>query len=162
MQLGPLHSTAPEDHISILGKRLPWVAEYTYLGLELTAGPDLLRSAILNKCAKATACCRTWQGSQASRVQNRAQETRTVFITEIAARRDYALHAVRLEGPILQALIANEQLCLQILRCKLQGGDRLWCRLRDRRAKLERNLKEAPCNSWRKLLLDASRPWTPL
>jgi hypothetical protein len=157
MQLGPRHELPPEDDISLRQARLPWVNSYEYLGLPFASGPDIFGPAVLTRCAIAAAACRDFMTLSAGKVTRPSPvERRDLFVTIVAASRDFGLHAVRLPPRLEAALRANDALCEQILRLELRGPDRLSCRVAARRRALAARLRKAPTWSWRTGLLPSS------
>jgi hypothetical protein len=149
------YNPTPQPTLFLNGRGLQWCTSYKHLGLVLSHGEDMFKEAIIQRCAAALAEAKEVATLSASRVQTPIQDRALLYLSTIAPRRDYGLHAARLSKQQLEKLSFNEKTILTELRItrKVPKQRQFLMRYQAQSRKLRRKLERAPWSSWRKYLV---------
>ena len=146
---------SPHPELFLRGHRISWCETYKHLGIPLAHGDDLFQELVLQRCAAALAEAREVASLSASQTRTPLADRALLYLTTIATRRDYGLHALRLSEANLVKLQRNEEAILMELRIArtVPTQRRFKVRHQERRRALLNKLARAPPDSWRRYLV---------
>jgi hypothetical protein len=155
----PLSLKVPTTNAIVPGNRtgvpIDWCDHYKYLGTVLSHGEEMFEEGITQRCATAMGEAKELASGSRSRTCTPFVDRADIYLSTIAARRDYALHAIRLSTTQLDKIERNEQAIIKLLGIDkwIPLHRRVAPKLRHASQDLLDKLNRAPEGSWRRYLV---------